>query len=177
MDFSPNRKPEQPVDRPVAQQTVSQPVSAGKSGGKKVVAAVVAVVVVVLVLLGVWYFAFNKGSAAVNKDEYQAVFLTNGQVYFGKLKDVNGNYLGLSDVYYLQVNQTLQPKGGDNSGDNSKAADAANSDNSQLKLVKLGNEIHGPEDQMQISAKQVLFWENLKGDGKVAQAIANYQKK
>lgn len=172
MDFSPNRKPEQPVERPVAQPVSQQTVArASGSAGKKVVAVVVAVVVVVLVLLGVWYFAFNKGTAAVNKDEYQAVFLTNGQVYFGKLQNVNGNYLGLSDVYYLQVNQSLQPKSSD------KKADTSSADNSQLKLVKLGNEIHGPEDQMQVSAKQVLFWENLKNDGKVAQAIANYQKK
>lgn len=172
MDFSPNRKPEQPVERPVAQPVSQQTVAAASgSAVKKVVAVVVAVVVVVLVLLGVWYFAFNKGTAAVNKDEYQAVFLTNGQVYFGKLQNVNGNYLGLSDVYYLQVNQSLQPKSSD------KKADTNSTDNSQLKLVKLGNEIHGPEDQMHVSAKQVLFWENLKNDGKVAQAIANYQKK
>jgi hypothetical protein len=39
--------------------------------------------------------------------------------------------------------------------------------------VKLGNEIHGPEQEMQISSSQVIFWENLKNDGKVVDAIKN----
>ena len=56
------------------------------------------------------------------------------------------------------------------------AKDKENSDNSDVQLIKLGNELHGPEDQMQITKDQVLFWENLKADGKVSKAIDSYVK-
>jgi hypothetical protein len=39
----------------------------------------------------------------------------------------------------------------------------------------LGSELHGPEDKMSVSSEQVLFWENLKNDSKVVQAIHKYQ--
>ena len=126
---------------------------------------VVALVVVVLVALGAW-FAFSKmgGDAGVKGGQYQAVFLTNGQVYFGKVSNVNGDYVELSDIYYLQVQQSVQPEAKDKT------------DQSQVSLAKLGSELHGPEDAMHISRQQVLFWENLKNDGKVVQAINSYKQ-
>ncbi len=96
---------------------------------------------------------------------YQAVFLTNGQVYFGKISEKNSDYVVLKDIYYLQAGKQLQA-----------GADTSSPD-SQLSLVKLGNELHGPDDVMHISRAQVLFYEDLKTDGRVAQAIAEYQKK
>jgi len=107
-------------------------------------------------------------SKQINAKEYQAVFLTNGQVYFGKVSNVDAGYVKLTNIYYLQVtsaasgSQTVQPKASDTS-------------NQQVSLAKLGGELHGPEDTMFISRQQVLFWENLKVDGKVAKAIADYQ--
>jgi hypothetical protein len=128
---------------------------------------VVGLVVVVLLALGAW-FAMSKmsGDAGVKGGQYQAVFLTNGQVYFGKVSSVNSDYVQLSDIYYLQVQQSVQPD------DKSKAA----TDQSQVSLAKLGSELHGPEDAMHISRQQVLFWENLKNDGKVVQAINSYKQ-
>ncbi len=128
---------------------------------------VVAAVVVVLLVLGVW-FAWSKmgGDAGVKSGQYQAVFLTNGQVYFGKVSDVNNGYVKLSDIYYLQVQQSVQPT------DKSKSSN----DQSQVSLAKLGSELHGPEDSMNINRDQVLFWENLKNDGKVVQAINSYKQ-
>jgi len=129
----------------------------------------IAVIVIALVLAGIFLLKRDESVATgkVNKDAYQAVFLTNGQVYFGKLDTIGEKYLGLSNIYYLQANSAIQ------SG-TTAAATTTDTDNAQL--VKLGNELHGPEDEMQISADQVLFWENLKKDGKVAQAIENYKK-
>lgn len=134
----------------------------------KPVMGIVAIVVVLLLLLGGW-FAWSKmgGDTGVKSGQYQAIFLTNGQVYFGKLSDVNNSYVKLNDIYYLQVQQSVQPD------DKAKSSDK---DQSQVSLAKLGSELHGPEDSMSISRQQVLFWENLKGDGKVAQAIESYKK-
>ena len=60
-----------------------------------------------------------------------------------------------------QVQQQVQP-----------STTSTSSTPQQVQLVKLGNELHGPEDAMYINRQSVLFWENLKNDGKVAKAIA-----
>lgn len=132
------------------------------------------IIILLIVAAGIWWgVAGRSGSSMsqVNSKEYQAVFLTNGQVYFGKLVAYNHSYLKLTDIYYLQVQQNVQPTG--NSTNSSSSSSSSSNGNAQL--VKLGNELHGPEDQMFIPPDQVLFWENLKSSGKVAQAITQYQ--
>ena len=105
----------------------------------------------------------GTNGSQVKTKQYQALFLTNGQVYFGHLANVDGSYVKLSDIYYLQVQQQVQP------------GQSNNTNNQKVSLAKLGNELHGPEDQMYVSRDQVLFWENLKNSGKVVQAIQSYQ--
>ena len=133
---------------------------------------IVLVVVVLIVLAGLAYAFRDKFMSTSAKDlsGYQAVFLTNGQVYFGKLSHAESPYVRLTDIYYLQVNQQLQPTGATGA-----TAAAAAQAQPQLSLVKLGNELHGPTDQMEINSSQVLFYEDLKADGKVAQAIVAYK--
>lgn len=144
------------------------------SGSRKLLAALVGLVVLVVVVIGL-LFAWqaknggSTGATGVEKDKYQAVFMTNGQVYFGKLAKIDAGYTELTDVYYLQVQQSVQP--------DSKEAAAANSEQPQVSLTKLGNELHGPTDKMHISKDQILFWENLKDDSTVVKAIKDYQSK
>ncbi|HYH74517.1 MAG TPA: hypothetical protein VD735_01000 [Candidatus Saccharimonadales bacterium] len=108
------------------------------------------------------YFGKDKEAGYVKEKSYQAVFLTNGQVYFGQVSSINDSFVDLRDIYYLNSqNQTTQTENNDE--------DAA------FSLVKLGCELHGPTDQMIINREQVSFWENLKSDGKVADAIKQYQ--
>lgn len=141
-------------------------VAAGSGILSKVLAGLLALTAVFVIG---WFISKAVGAvtadSAVKGKQYQAVFLTNGQVYFGKVSSVDASYVKLSDIYYLQVQQTVQPKD----------STAANANNQQVSLAKLGGELHGPEDVMYISRQQVLFWENLKGDGKVAKAIADYK--
>lgn len=103
----------------------------------------------------------NQGKY-VDTSKYQAVFLNGGQVYFGKVTATNSDHMKLNDIYYLRVNQQVQPNGQTTQGD--------------VQLVKLGCELHGPQDQMVINSDQVVFWENLKEDGQVTQAINKYVK-
>jgi hypothetical protein len=142
------------------------PSRSNESGSKKVwVLSGVALVIVLLVLAAMgWMFMGNNEYSQVKTDKYQTVFLTNGQVYFGKVKAINKDYVQLTDIYYLQVQQAVQPTDG-------KSSAATDDASSKTQLVKLGNELHGPDDSMQINRSQVLFWENIKDDGKVAQAI------
>lgn len=127
-------------------------------------------IIVVLVVLAIaaagYYFISSHGSTAIDSSKYQAVFFTNGQVYFGKLHQFNGESMKLTDIFYLQSSSS-------NAG--SSNPQSTSSDKSNVQLIKLGDEIHGPEDEMIISKDQVLFYENLKPDGKVAQSIAKYK--
>lgn len=134
------------------------------------------VVIVVIAVLGYLFRGNLTGNKASSEklSGYQAVFLTNGQVYFGKASHIGDAYVTLKDIYYLQVNQSQNLQSGDQA--QQQAAAAAAAANPELSLVKLGNELHGPADSMQINRQQILFFEDLKDDGKVAQAIASYKK-
>lgn len=109
----------------------------------------------------------NTGqSKYVDESRYQAVFLNNNQVYFGKITKLNNDYMLLDDVFYLQVNQT----------NNVQPGQSANNNNN-LVLQKLGKgELHSPDDTMIINTSQVTFWENIKNDGKVVEAINKYNE-
>jgi hypothetical protein len=128
------------------------------------------IIVVVLVAAGGWFAwsKMNSGAVAIDSSKYQAVFFNNGQIYFGKLQSVNNDYMKLTDIFYLQSQQPT---------DNKDATNPQKTSASQtnVQLIKLGDEIHGPEDEMVISKDQVLFYENLKPDGKVAQSIQKFK--
>lgn len=126
--------------------------------------AITVLVVAVLMSLVFAKDVSSKEEAFIKKDQFQAVFLNGGQVYFGKITDLNSQYLSMANIYYLRVNQQVQP-------DQQNAASA-----NDISLVKLGCELHGPEDSMVINREQIIFWENLKGDGQVAKAVAEYVK-
>lgn len=139
------------------------------SGGDSVLkfgTAILFLAVAILLIAAIASFMFSSKpksqDSIVKSSELQAVFLTNGQVYFGNISDLNSSYISLKNVYYLQ----------NNTDQTSKNAPA----NQNVSLVKLGCELHAPQDQMIINTDQVTFWENLKSDGQVAQAVAKYQK-
>lgn len=102
----------------------------------------------------------------VDTGKYQAVFLNGGttsgsvlySTYFGRITKINDKYFVLRDIYYLT------------------SADAGNGQ-ATPQLTKLGcQQLHSPYDTMIINRNQVAFWENLKDDGKVVQAIKTFQK-
>jgi hypothetical protein len=134
-------------------------------------------IVIIVIIVAAWYFLVSRGAlpgstikdSGSNISDYSAVFLTNGQVYFGKLDKLTDTEVDIKDIYYLQVNQqNLQP------ADSKTPAASASPD---ISLVKLGNELHGPNDRMRINRQQVLFTESLKSDSKVVKAIADFASK
>src|SRR3989344_756978 len=122
------------------------------------------ILIILVVLAGGWWLRGGSkfGSFTGAGGDYQAVFLTNNQVYFGKLTAPRGNYAVLTDVFYLQVSQPLQP------------SPPAGGPNPNVTLVKLGSELHGPIDRMEINRGQILFIESLKADSRVVQGIEKY---
>jgi len=116
----------------------------------------IAILIVVVIFLGAWKLSGFTNFPSVPKSEWQAVFLDNNQVYFGHLKNYNREYAVLKNIFYLRVADALQQGAPPGSG---------------LNLVKLGEELHGPKDVMYISKDKITFWENLKSDSQVVQAI------
>jgi len=90
--------------------------------------------------------------------EHQAVFLDNGQVFFGKLADTGSPYLTLRDVYYVQTLVEQEKK---------KTANL---------LIKRGSEWHNP-DFMRVNARHVVVIEPVGPDSRVGQLIREAQKK
>ena len=91
---------------------------------------------------------------------YQAVFLANGQTFFGRYYERLGPYVKIEDAYYIQ--QIADP-------DPSKPA--------QTRIVRRGNELHGPQSKMLIPRATVLFVEDLSDASPVAQFIRQDQGK
>lgn len=129
---------------------------------------VIIAVVVLAVAAGGW-FAWQKLATAdsgIESSKYQAVFFTDGQIYYGKLTVLNDRQYKLTNVFYI-LSQN------ENKTANADAETTESQNNAQL--IKMGNELHGPEDAMMINRDHVLFYENLKPDGKVTQTINQYK--
>lgn len=127
---------------------------------------VIVCLLVVSVLAGLVFV--NDGSRSesdlIDETKYQAVFLNSqdGQVYFGKLDIYNKDLYNLTDIYYVRVNQQVQP--------------GSETPTQNISLAKLGAELHCPYDQMFIARDQVLYWENIQDEGQVVSAIKEYQE-
>lgn len=101
-------------------------------------------------------FAFTKYwdfviTPPLGHAKYQAVFLTNGQTYFGRYLDRLGPYAKVEDAFYIQ--QQAKQEG-------QAAAD--------LKIVRRGGELHQPDPEMLVPKDAILFVEDLSSDSQVA---------
>jgi hypothetical protein len=169
------RQPEEPQQPRQESQSadrapLSQRTTRDKKPSKRFKFPLLLAIILLAAIIGglAWANLNNKNAGtAIDTSKYQAVFFTNGQVYFGKLSTLNDEYLKLTDIYYLQTQAA--------EGKESNPQTTSN-DQSDVQLIKLGEEIHGPEDEMVLSKDQLLFYENLKVDGKVAQSIEAYKK-
>lgn len=120
------------------------------------------VVIILGTVLVLWIVIAGNKLLVRTSDGYQAVFLDNGQVYFGKLKAANRDFLSLTDIYYLRAG-SLQP-----SADGAPQA-------AGVDLVKLGAELHAPRDEMIINREHVLFYEDITESGQVMQLIRKHK--
>jgi hypothetical protein len=96
-------------------------------------------------------FAPNAAEV-IDHSAYQAVFLTNGATYFGKLQPQGDEWFLLSDAFYISA-----------------------SDDGATRLIKRGNEAQGPKDPMIIPQDQILFIENLRDDSEIVTLIAKFK--
>jgi hypothetical protein len=116
----------------------------------------------VIAVVGLVWRSLQQTSFAPGS--YQAVFLSNNQVYFGKLTNADTAYPILTNVYYIQA---------------FAAQDLSNTTktSSQLQLVKLGSELHQPQNVMYLNRSQILFIEPLKADSQIVKSITEFESK
>ena len=119
---------------------------------------------ILIALAGVIKFKILSKDEKQDFGSYQAVFLSNSEAYFGKL-EMNGEDYVIEDVYYFQRRTELQQK------------EKAGTEEPAPNLIKLGSEVHGPEDKMIIPRESVLYWENIKSEGIVGKAISDHKNK
>lgn len=128
---------------------------------KKNKSSIIAIIVVaiVAVLLAAYFFFFKD---MLNKT-YKAVFLDNNEVYFGKMSRKDGNYVNLKDVYYLQITQTTK-----------QDANGQAYQEPGYNIIKMGTEIHGPKNEMEIPKEHILFMQDLDKTSNVLKVIQQY---
>lgn len=130
---------------------------------------IIALILIVILLVAAWFaWSFMRNAdTGIDKNKYQVVSLSDGQVYFGKLSFLNDNYMKLTDVYYLQPLAS----------ESTDTEDLQNTDANQnnFKLVRFTDIIYGPENEMIISKDQIVHYDNLTSDSKVSKGIKQYK--
>jgi hypothetical protein len=99
-------------------------------------------------IVRVWDFTIPRVGAA----HYQAVFLQNGQTWFGHYRDRIGPYAAMDSVYYVLTKSSQDP-------------DALPTS----QLIRRGNELHAPDPHLLIPKTAILFIEDLRDDSPVSQ--------
>lgn len=107
-----------------------------------------------LVFFGAFFFTqwWDFTLPSLGRADYQAVFLANGQTYFGRYYDRFGAYAKIEDIYYLQQTQGADP-------------DAP----ADTKIVRRGKELHAPSSRMLVPKSSILFVEDLTDASPIAQ--------
>lgn len=121
-----------------------------------IVGLIVGVLLIIVLGSKAYWLALKSARerSRIDPATYQAVFLQEEQLYFGKLREIESQYPVLEDVYYVKLVEDERANSG--------------------QLVKLGQtEPHGPTDEMILNRDSILFWENLKPDSQIVQTIRN----
>lgn len=101
-----------------------------------------------------WLRPEDPFAGAVDTDRWQAVFLSNGQVYFGHLTVASDEFYELREAFYIR-----------------ESPPAEEGQPPTREVRALSSEFHQPENRMLIRKEEVLLVENLRPDSDVAEAI------
>jgi len=106
-----------------------------------------------VLLVGGWSLFGGLSAKVTMSTPYQAVLLSNGSAYFGRLKGLGTPFPVLTEVYYVQSHEDPQTKQVTNI------------------LVRRGKEWHGP-DRMILNANMIVLVEPVNPSSRVAQLIS-----
>jgi hypothetical protein len=124
----------------------------GKKGVALLVVGIIVLVAIIVFLVMTIFVSPARG------DNWYAVFLSNGQTYFGQISKQNSDLIVLKKVHYLQMQQVPPLEEGQEP-------------ESQLSLMSVKDELHSPEDEIQINRDHVLYTQKLREDSQVITGI------
>lgn len=152
-----------PITPPSRQDTTRQvrTPSIKRSRMKSLGLALVSILAVGLLGLIAWY-TLRPSAQPLNANQYQVVYLTGGQMFFGKLQNTDGDYLYMKSPYTAQSTTA-------SADDKTKAAEPTTT------LLRVKDQLYGPDDTVAVKSSQVVFWQNLRDDSKVTQALKSKQ--
>jgi hypothetical protein len=130
------------------EELVDEPERESPKGPSRII--FIAALMVALAVLAAGWMVSHPGAVSFDQT-YQAVLLTNGQVYFGRLEGYGTKNPVLREVYYVQsgVNDQKQPTN---------------------ILLKRGIEWHGP-DRMYLNPRQIMMVEPVGPTSRVSELI------
>lgn len=164
-----NESRSEPRPAPTPSPYRQAPDSSGNGFPKWLIATILAVIIAAIIATVAWLAisSAKNSETGIDESKYQAVFFSTGQVYFGKLEVMNDKHLRLTDVFYIQSNPA--------DSSSTEGEDPTSAEASTMGLIKLGEEVHAPEDKIVINREHVLFYENIRPEGRVAQLIEDYK--
>lgn len=136
-----------------------------KSYGKASFVFTILIFVLLLIFFGIfsWQNGIIRNTVQLlkYKDSYQAIFLTNGQAYFGNITEITNEYIILEEPYSIK----LQQKQTDGEGETAQ---------SEVKLLSIEDEFYKPVGYMLIKKSQINFIEELQDSSQIIEIIENY---
>lgn len=114
---------------------------------------IIVIIVVIVLITTVGFGSGENGSGAqlvkgINQNRFQAVYLTNGQAYFGKLEQGDGDWVVLKNAFFLRT------ASGDASTKTPTASDA------KTEVVPFSQQVGGTGD-MRINTRQIQVVQDL----------------
>ncbi len=168
-----NLKPKRPVREASGIERVYHDDERGKGGEQQIerpkaarinehwLKRVVMIMAAVAVLAALYFVLTGRDEKQATAGQWYALKLVNGEIYYGQVEDTAADPVIVNNVYYNYDQQQ----------GNKEPSEIGN-----LRLVKRGQETHGPAGSMDIVRAQILYLEPLKDDSKVLEAILNYEK-
>ena len=135
---------------------------------QKIVVFAIGGVILLLFLSSIWFFVQSRRQVVkAPKTQTQeagggwfAVKLIDGETVYGKIDNMQVDPVVINPVYYNYD----QVKDGAQKGQKINEA-------GDLRLVKRGQETHGPDGALEVFKTQFVFMERLKKESRVLQAI------
>jgi len=94
----------------------------------------------------------------INPGQFQGVYLSNGQAYFGHLEEMNEEYAILKDVHFLRAKDQESPQ-------------------QSIDVIRMVDSVHSPENIMYIPKDKIIFWQNIQRESPLVKAILDAQNR
>lgn len=130
---------------------------------------------IIIIIIGAIGYTFRDRLPSVpfmaTTEDLYAVHLTNGQVYFGGIDNIDDTTITMSDVYYLEVFKKSETVA-------SSESFAVSQDTQDIyQLTKRGSTGTVLTDHtLNINRDVVLFWEKLAADSELVRLIGEAEK-